>query len=179
MTKVSSISKYLEGGDLRSTGKVKFLLPLIKSQKDFDDLFAYLYSKDRLMIMRAADALEKITIGNPEYLYRHKKELIGFLQNATHKEFKWHLSLLVSRLTLSPKELKIVLGKLKMWAKDPSESKIVRVNALQALYDLICQEQGMEKEFKALVKELQKEGVPSINARIKKIKNKYLSKDVD
>ena len=59
---------------------------------------------------------------------------------------------------------------MKTWARDPSESKIVRVNALQALFDLIGQDQGLEKEFNILIKELEKEDIPSVNARIGKMK---------
>lgn len=55
--------KYLEGGDLRTIGGVKFLLPLIRDQKDFDILFRYMYSKDRPIVMRAADAVEKLLLG--------------------------------------------------------------------------------------------------------------------
>lgn len=166
------IGKYLEGGDLRSKGKVESLIPLIKDQKDFDILFGQLYSIKRIVVMRAADAMEKLTIGNPGYLGSHKNELLTFLGSAKNKELKWHLASLVSRLSLTRDELEIVFAKLRKWARDPLESKIVRVNSLQAIFELIHQDQGLEKEFNSLVKELEKEGVPSINSRIRKIKNK-------
>lgn len=53
--------KYLQGGDLRSIADVDQLIPLIKTQKTFDELFSCLESEDRLIVMRAADAIEKIT----------------------------------------------------------------------------------------------------------------------
>jgi hypothetical protein len=107
------VRKFMEGSGLRATGKVKTLLPLIKSQKDFDDLFSHLHSSDRLIVMRAADAIEKITGEHWGYLVGHRKELLEFLRNSENKEFKWHLSLLVSRLALSKPELKLVRHKLK------------------------------------------------------------------
>lgn len=162
--------KYLEGGDLRTIGGVKFLLPLIRDQKDFDILFRYMYSKDRPIVMRAADAVEKITIGHPEYLAGHKRDLLALLQNAEDKELKWHLSLLVSRLPLNDHELKLVLAKLKEWASDPAESRIVRVNALQALCEIKDQDPGLEKDFRILIGKLQKEEIASINARIRNLK---------
>lgn len=162
--------KYLEGGDLRTIGGVKFLLPLIRDQKDFDSLFRYMYSKDRPIVMRAADAVEKITIGHPEYLAGHKRDLLALLQSAEDKELKWHLSLLVSRLPLNDHELKLVLAKLKEWAGNPAESRIVRVNALQALCEIKDQDPGLEKDFRTLIGKLQKEEIASINARIRNLK---------
>jgi len=162
--------KYLEGGDLRTIGGVKFLVPLIRDQKDFDLLFHYLYSKDRPIVMRAADSVEKITLRHPEYLASHKSSLLGLLQNAEDKELKWHLSLLVSRLPLNDSELAIVLAKLKEWASNPGESRIVRVNALQAICDIKDQDPGLKKDFMTLIGKLQREEIASINARIRKLK---------
>ena len=166
----TNIKKYLEGGDIRSIGRVKFLIPLIRNQGDFDLLFGFLQSKDRIIFMRAADAVEKITIGRPQYLQSHKSEILSFLQNAQDKEFKWHLSLMVARLLLTEQELNIVSSKLNQWASDPAESRIVRVNALQALCDIKDQDPGMEKDFRTLIGKLQKEEIASINARIRKLK---------
>lgn len=42
---------YLKGGDLRSNAKAKELATLIETQNDFDALFDFLHSKDRLLIM--------------------------------------------------------------------------------------------------------------------------------
>lgn len=59
---MNNLITYLQGGDLRSIANVDRLLPLIKDQNDFDELFRHLYSDDRLIIMRTADAIEKITV---------------------------------------------------------------------------------------------------------------------
>ncbi|MEQ9582183.1 MAG: hypothetical protein RIM68_08460, partial [Arenibacter sp.] len=67
-------------------------------------------------------------------------------------------------------ELEIVLAKLKEWASDPSESRIVRVNALQALCDIKDHEPRLEKDFRILIGKLQKEEIASINARIRNLK---------
>ena len=77
----------------------------------FDELFENLFSIDRLVVMRTADALEKISATNPELLSNHKAEIINFLDTAHDKEFMWHLALMVSRLDLTTNELG------KVWAK--------------------------------------------------------------
>jgi hypothetical protein len=53
--------KILKEGDLRTVGKVKEVIAEIKDQQAFDQLFKGLYSDDRKVIMRTADAIEKIT----------------------------------------------------------------------------------------------------------------------
>jgi len=79
---VTDIKKYLKGGDIRSIAGVEQLVPLIKTQKDFDELFSCLYSEDRLIVMRAADAIEKITRDHQAYLDPHKSRLISLLGTA-------------------------------------------------------------------------------------------------
>jgi hypothetical protein len=92
---LNDVKKYLQGGDLRSIADVDQLVPLIKTQKTFDELFSCLDSDDRLIVMRAADAIEKITRDHPKYLDSHKNRLIRILDTARDKELKWHLALLI------------------------------------------------------------------------------------
>lgn len=165
--------RYLKGGDLRSIARVAELLPLITTQADFDELFRYLLSSDRLLAMRAADAIEKITVGTPTWLDSHKRELLQLLNSAKDKELKWHLVLLVSRVKLSGSEVEQVWNKLSGWVKNKSESKIVRVNALQSLYDLSLKYEDRGDDLDHVMKALGKEGIPSINARIRQLAGKH------
>jgi len=167
---LNDLQKYLKGGDLRSISNVNQLISLIKNQQDFDDLFSQMYSDDRLIIMRAADAIEKVTINTPSFLTKHKSELLHFLDKAHDKEFKWHLVLLTSRLKLTNDEFTLVWSRLKEWVLDKNESKIVRVNSLQTLYDLTQNNKEFKNEILLLIQKLEKENIPSLNARIKKLK---------
>jgi hypothetical protein len=160
---------YLKGGDLRSIAKVEKLLPLIKTQSDFDELFKYLFAKNRLVVMRTADALEKITTTKPEFLLCHKKDIFNFINTTNDKEFKWHLSLMVSRLDLSIDELGKVWAELTKWAKNKKESRIVRVNSIQSLFDLAKQHKELEKDLNLTIQEIKRENIPSINARLRKL----------
>ena len=167
---MNGLKTYLTGGDLRSIAKADQVVPLIKNQTDFDKLFQFLFTKDRLVIMRTADAIEKITLNKPEFLSNHKKDIINFLEIAVEKEFKWHLALIVSRLDLTIDELRKVWNKLSNWAKDKKESKIVRVNSIQALFDLERDHKELEKDLELTIKEVKAENIPSINARLRKFK---------
>lgn len=96
--KIADLKTILSGGDLRSIGRSNSIIKLIKSQSDFDKLFELLSSKDRIVIMRSADAIEKIILTYPEYLTKHKKDVIKFCYSNLNIEFKWHLAILLSRL---------------------------------------------------------------------------------
>src|SRR4051812_35033388 len=97
--------------------------------------------------MRAADAIEKITTGYPNYLQRYKTAIIQLCDKAENKELKWHLALLVSRHLLSPDELEKVWQMLLRWATDKNESRIVRVNCLQGLFDLSTENKELRQDF--------------------------------
>jgi hypothetical protein len=167
---MKNIQTYLSGSDLRSTALVDELLPLIQTQQDFDELFQFMFSVDRLLAMRAADAVEKITLRRPDFLQKHKAEVLQLLGQAQHIEFKWHLALLASRVSPEGKELLAAWEVLKGWASDVSESKIVRVNALQAMSELAAGRAVLKNELSVLFEKTEAEGVPSLSARIRKLK---------
>jgi hypothetical protein len=166
---MDDLIKYLDGGDLRTIAGANKIVSLIKTQDDFDKLFQYLFSADRLIIMRTADAIEKITTKHPEYLKKHKQEIIDLMNTAKDKEFKWHLALIVARLNLTTDELGIIWQKLSNWAKDKKESKIVRVNSIQSLFDLVKKNPELKRDFDLTIQEIVAENIPSINARLRKL----------
>lgn len=161
--------KLLSGGDLRSIGKSESVILSVKNQNDFDELFKCLFHKDRLVVMRAADAIEKITVKQQQYLLAHKKEIIQLCKVAKDKELKWHLCLLIPRLALEEVEFYECWRMLTNWAKEKSDSKIVRVNSIQGLYEMMQRDSGLKNEFDLILREIEKEKVPSISARIQKL----------
>ncbi len=162
--------KILAGGDLRSLGKSNAIISTIQNQHDFDELFSYLFDKDRVVVMRTADVIEKITINNPHYLAKHKKEIIELSSSATQKEFKWHLALLIPRLHLNNEELGKAWDTLTKWAKDRTNSRIVRVHSIQGLFEMMKQKNNLKQDFNLTLQELEKENIPSISARIRIIR---------
>jgi hypothetical protein len=139
--------KILSGGDLRSIGKSNAVVLKINNQNDFDELFKYLFHADRLIVMRAADSIEKITINNPQYLKKHKTEIIELCNVAKDKELKWHLALFIPRLNLKNIEFKNAWDILTTWAKDKNNSRILRVNSIQGLYEMTKQQSKSAKAF--------------------------------
>jgi hypothetical protein len=159
----------LSGSDLRSIGKANYLVPRIKNQIDFDKLFACLYHPDRIVVMRAADAIEKLTSKDAIYLGKHEKKILELCSNAKNKELVWHLALMLPRLALNKEELHKSRDILIAWIRDKSNSRIVRVNAIQALYELAIKEPELMNDLNRVIKEIKKENIPSINARLRKL----------
>jgi hypothetical protein len=167
---MSSMPNKLTDGDLRSIGDVKSAIIGVTNQKTFDELFAGLFDSERIITMRSADAIEKITIAHPAYLTPHKIELLELLQSAKNIELKWHLAQLMPRLKLSEKETGLVWNILTHWANDKKESRIVRVNSLQALFDIQKEHPKLKKDLTDTISTLERENILSITARIKKLK---------
>lgn len=173
---MSKSSEWLEslltGHDLRSIGKVNEIIALVRNQGDFDELFSFMAHTDRLIRMRAADAVEKISLEHPEYLQGHVAELFELCKTAVDKEFRWHLALLLSRPVLSKTETDRAWAILMEWARDKTNSRITRVNAMEGLYRL-CRKEGQRlPRFQKLLDRLVYENIPSINARIRKIQSR-------
>jgi hypothetical protein len=159
----------LSGGDLRSAGKSNTIVHSIRTQPAFDELFLLLFHKDRKVVMRAADAIEKISITKPGFLLKHKFRLLKLLNEAENKELKWHLAQIIPRLPLSEKKTDKVFKIFSGWLMNRTESKIVRVNALQAIADLSIHNRELRKKMMKLISHADFSTAPSLKARLKKI----------
>jgi len=119
--------------------------------------------------MKTIDVIEKITVKKTDYLHKHKSKIIELSKKSKNKEFKWHLAQLLGRLNYTEDELLIVWTLLKEMALNIKESKIVRVNSIQTLFDLANTNTKLTKDFQEIINQLKKENIPSINARIRKL----------
>lgn len=80
--------------------------------------------------------------------------------------------MLLPRLSLIENELGKAWGILSNWTKNKENSKIVRVNSLQGLYEIVQKEKLLKQDLELTMEEIGMEEVPSINARIKKLRLK-------
>jgi hypothetical protein len=122
--------------------------------------------------MGAADTIEKVTRQHPEYLSTYKTSLLQLCMGAKNKELKWHLAQLIPRLILSTDEIKHFWQILSGWALDKKESKIVRVNSIQSLFEIGLSQKIYIKNLPQLFSKIEEEKIPSINARIRKLRLK-------
>ncbi|MEO8961017.1 MAG: hypothetical protein ABI325_03995 [Ginsengibacter sp.] len=158
--------RLLSGGDLRSAGKSNDAVLKVRNEDDFDELFKCLSYKDKLVRMRAADAIEKITLKYPSYLFNHKADLMDLCCTVTEKKLKWNFALMVTRLDLTDNEKEIVWQRLTGWALDGDESKKVRINSIRAMHAIAERDNFYVKDFELATERVKKENIPSLNARI-------------
>jgi HEAT repeat protein len=158
----------LKGGDRRSIGKSEQAVKdVLKNPARFAELFAGLLDDDRLVRMRAADAVEKVTREHPEFLQPWKRQLLGTVSTQEDKELRWHVAQMLPRLRLTPSEQKVVLRILKIYLED--ESSIVKTCSMQALADLAAQDERLLAEVTPLIERLTRTGTPAMMSRGRKL----------
>ncbi len=138
-----------------------------KNPKLFPMLIAGLWSESPLVRMRAADATEKVTRRNRELLRPYKKELLGLLAEAKEQELRWHLAVMVPRLSLNAKERQLAISSLNSYLED--RSSIVKTFALQGLADLAQDDPSIRPKVIELLRESARTGTPAMKARSRKL----------
>jgi HEAT repeat protein len=158
----------LQGGDQRTIGRSDQVAAIVSKDPGlFPKLIAGLWSEDPVVRMRAADAAEKVTRRNPEFLRPYKKELLGLMAEAKEQELRWHLAVLVPRLPLSPRERKLATSLLNGYLED--RSSIVRTFALQGLADLAQDDPGIRPGVIEVLGQATRNGTPAMKARSRKL----------
>ena len=161
---LSGILKKLTGGDRRSIGRVdEVVAEVLNDPKLFDTVFKGLLLDDPVVRMRAADAIEKITVEHSEYLQPYKTILIQHVAKYEQQEVRWHLAQLFPRLDLTTEECKDVVAILKDYLSD--ESKIVKTFSMQALADLAAENPDLYNEVIALLEDCTRTGSPAMKSR--------------
>jgi len=163
-----AIATMLKGGDRRSIGRANQIAKFVLSKpKRFAELIECLWDEDPIVRMRAADAVEKVTVTRPELLKPHKQELLGLLAEAEQIELRWHLALMVPRLELTLAEKRRATESLQRYLDD--RSSIVKTFALQGLADLARQYPGLREVAKQAIKESLQTGTAAMKARARKL----------
>ncbi|MGB8730298.1 MAG: hypothetical protein WCC99_03560 [Candidatus Sulfotelmatobacter sp.] len=163
-----NILELLKGGDRRSIGRSEQVGTMVsKNLQLFPKLIVGLWSKDRLVRMRAADAAEKVTRKNPELLAPYRKELLGLLGETKEQELRWHLAVMVPRLALNSKERQRAISLLNSYMQD--RSSIVKTFALQGLADLAHADASIRSTVIEILREATRSGTPAMKARSRKL----------
>jgi hypothetical protein len=163
-----NILSLLEGGDRRTIGCSDQVAAMVsKDPRLFPRLIAGLWSVDPLVRLRAADATEKVTRNNREFLRPYKKELLGLMAEAKEQELRWHLAVMIPRLLLKPRERRFAASLLKSYLGD--RSSIVRTLALQGLADLAQNDPTIRPGVIEILRESARTGRPAMKARSRKL----------
>jgi hypothetical protein len=163
-----TLAAMLRGGDRRSIGRSDAAVKLVLQQPGrFGELIECLWSENRVLRMRAADAAEKVSAKKPRLLDRHKAELLGLLAEAEQIELRWHLALMIPRLRLAPPERQRAAEVLECYLDD--RSSIVKTFALEGLADLARSDVALGPKVKQLLENAVHRGTPAMKARARKL----------
>ena len=169
MSPLAKILSKLRGGDRRSIGKVGEVVSAVRKKPDlFNDLVTGLFDEDPVVRMRAADAMEKISSDNPEFLRPFKGKLIRLAKVTQQQELRWHMAQMIPRLKLTPKETAAATEIFFEYLED--KSKIVVTFAMQALADLAIKEADVSTRVIRAIEKLAQTGSPAIQSRGKKLR---------
>ena len=158
----------LAGGDRRSIGRSNEIVSrVLREPRQFPQLIKCLWSDNPIVRMRAADAIEKISLQKPEWLKRYKAELLGLLEEAQQQELRWHLAALIPRLPLSKSEIVRAEVVFRRYLSD--RSSIVKTFALQGLADLAQLEPALRESTKTLIEDAARTGTAAMKARARKL----------
>ena len=163
-----NILSLLKGRDRRTIGRSDHVAAIVSNDPElFPELITGLWVEDPLVRMRVADATEKVTRKHPELLQPYKKELLGLMREATQQELRWHLAVIIPRLSLNAKERQSVIFSLNGYLED--RSSIVKTFALQGLTDLAQDEPSIRPSVLEILREATGNGTPAMKARSRKL----------
>jgi len=166
------LSVFLKGKDRRSIGRSNEVVALVlREPRRFRELMKCLWSDDPVLRMRAADAAEKVSTQRPRLLDPFKAELLGLLREAGQKELRWHLALMVPRLSLTRAERLRACEQFQRYLED--SSSIVKTFALQALADLAQDDSTLRQQMHELLEDALRDGTPAMKARARKLLPKF------
>lgn len=133
----------------------------------FGGAIAAMSDTDPVVRMRTADAAEKITARRPELLGPYRRLLLDDLARASQAEVRWHVAQMLPRLRLAASDHHAAVAILVGYLDD--HSRIVTVNAMQALTDLARADVSLRPRVIELLEPLAERGSPAIRARGRKL----------
>lgn len=162
------IVRALKGGDRRSIGRSNQMVARVRRTPTlFSTLIDCMHHEDELVRMRAADAVEKLTVANPERLRPFRVQLIKLAARVEQPELRWHLAQVLPRLELSRRDCLIVAAVLRRYLRD--HSRIVKTCAMQGLADLTKQDPSLRSSIQPLLSSLTKTGSAAMKSRGRKL----------
>ena len=165
---MAGILEKLQGGDRRSIGRSEEVAAeVLADPRLFGELFQGMLHLDPLVRMRAADAVEKITLAHPEYLQPFKEVLLQEVSSIDQQEVRWHVAQMLPRLELSPAERYQAVQILTSYLED--KSKIVQTFSLQAMADLAEGDQALRPLVLKILAGASQSGSPAVKSRVKKL----------
>ena len=168
----------LNGGTRTSLGRTNAVVAeVLAAPQKFPALLACLAQVDEedddaaasnaILLMRASDAIEKISRHRPEWLAPYKLEFLGLAGGTDQIEVRWHMAQILPRLPLTPRERIVAIDILFDYLKD--RSSIVKTHAMQGLADFAAHDLKLKPRILPLLEELTQIGTAAMRARGRKL----------
>jgi hypothetical protein len=155
---------HLTGGDRRMVKGVDSACERVRRDPSlFDDLVRGMTHEDELVRMRAADAVEKLTVERPELLSPYASFLLGEVAPIPQQEIRWHVAQLLPRLKLNAMQRHRAVEVLEGYLAD--RSRLVRTWAMDGIARLSVADPVLKERARKIVDEGLKNGPPSVQAR--------------
>ncbi len=119
---------------------------------------------DPLVQIRAVDALEKVSVSDPEVLVGHELEILEELPRSQAAEIRWHVGLLAPRLRLDSAQVTVAAAVLERLLDD--RSRLAQVNALDGLVRLAEQHPELGDRADAAMTRAANSPHASVRARV-------------
>lgn len=163
-----SLRDLLAGGDRRSIARSNAALRLLRAdRRRVAELAKLVADRDWLIVMRAADLLEKLAHEHPEWIQRYRRLFIGPL--ASHDS--WEIRLQVARalplLRWTADERPRVLRILRRYVDDPQ--LFVRAWALDSLARFAEDDPDLMSAVRRLLKTFRRSDRPALRSRAARI----------
>ncbi len=163
-----TILDVLKGGDRRSIGRSNQVVKIVHRRPAlFPVLIDGMHHADELVRMRAADAVEKLTVTNPDWLRPFRVQLIKLAERTKQRELRWHLAQILPRLELSRRDRVILVAVFRRYLED--KGRIVKTFAMQGLADLAMQDPRFRTPTRRVIAALTRTGSPSMKSRGRKL----------
>jgi hypothetical protein len=136
---------------------------LIKQPRNAAKVIECLWDDDAGVANRAADALQRASIRDPEILRPWKNALLGRMTDATESKLRWNLALMIPRVELSLMETERAAVALRSWLGD--RGSIVKTCAMHGLAGLTRWNPALLPEVLDMLRVLSRSGTPAMRAR--------------
>ena len=164
MSTVEPIRLLFKNGDRRSLQGVTEVVALIAAWPErISELVLLFFDPDASIRMRSADAAEKISLIQPDWLQPYVSLLLGLMEETAQRDVRWHLAQILPRLSLSPAQVEQTARLLTLYLDD--HSSIVKAFALQGLADLSLLQSSLRPGVVELMQTAARTGTPAMRAR--------------
>lgn len=169
-----SLRELLTGGDRRSIARSNAALILLRADRSrVAELVKLVADRDWLVVMRAADLLEKLAHERPAWIQRFRRLFIGSLADNESWEIRLQIARTLPLLRWTPDERPQVLRILRRYVNDPQ--LFVKAWALDSLARFAENDPGLMLVVRRLLRTFKQSGRPALRSRAARIQARLRS----